>query len=267
MNFYRVLATSSYSENIDYASLGALWKLGLAYNTSKFRLGLTITSPLVNLNIFAKATVSRDLLFTLDDPSITNQKAITFQEKINTRNRKPLNVDFGAAYSFKNSTLSIRLGYFSKVKKYSLLHEEELQSFSENFDTTISFAVPKMAHKPVLNFGIGLRQHISEDLDFLLGFRTDFNYFDPDALDQLTDFVPSIDYWDLYHVSTGVAWRINSIIFVVGTSYTFGRSKGDQQLVNLSDPKLETLLFGERQFNTSTQVNRFNIHLGFLTSF
>ena len=100
-----------------------------------------------------------------------------------------------------------------------------------------------------------------------MGFRTDFNYFDQDALNELTDFVPSIDYWDLYHFSGGVAWRINSIIFVVGTSYTVGRSKGDQQLVNLSDPELDLLLFGERQFNTTTQVNRFNFHLGFLTSF
>ena len=264
---FRTVATSTYSEDIDYASLGVLWKLGLAYNSPKFRLGLTVTSPLVNLNIFAKATVSRDLFVSSDDLSTENSKIITYQEKINTRNRKPLNVDIGAAYSFKNSTLSVRLGYFAKLGKYDLLHADEFQSFSENFDTIVDFGVPRMAHKPVLNFGIGLRQHVSDKIDILAGFRTDFNYFDEDALQRLNDFAPIIDYWDLYHISGGVAWRINSITFVVGLSYTLGRSSGDQQLVNLTEPKEELLLFGERQFNTNTQINRFNLHLGFLTSF
>ena len=264
---FRTVATSNFSESIDFVSLGLLWKIGFAYNLPRFRLGLTFTTPLINLNFLGKATVSRDFLVSNDDQSVENPKVITFQQKINTRNRKPLNIDLGVSYVLKNSTLSLRLGYFSKVERYDLLHADEYERFSEVFDTIIDFGVPRMAHKQVINFGIGLRQHVSDKIDVLMGFRTDLNYFDDEALDRLNDFAPLIDYWDLYHVSGGVAWRINSITFVVGASYTFGRSSGDQQLVNLSDPDEDMFLFGERQFNTTTSVNRLNFHLGFLTNF
>ena len=267
LSLFRTAATSSFAETIDYASLGFLWKMGFAYNTPKFRFGLTVTSSLANLNWFAKATVSRDVLFSTDDLSIENPTIITYQERVNTRNKKPWNIDIGTSYVLKNSTLSIRLGYFGRVKPYDLLHRDEYERFSEVFDTIVDFGVPRMAHKPIINFGIGLRQHISDKIDVLAGFRTDFNYFDEEALDRLTDFAPIMNYWDLYHISGGVAWRINSITFVLGGSYTIGRSSGDQQLVNLTDPDEDFFLIGQRQFNTRTSINRINLHLGFLTNF
>ena len=81
-NFVRTIINSSLNEDLTYSSLGVLMKLGLSYKLDKLRLGLTLTSPLLNINFVGKATVTRGVYISTDDSSLSNINQVSFQEKL-----------------------------------------------------------------------------------------------------------------------------------------------------------------------------------------
>ena len=58
-NFVRTIINSSLNEDLTYSSVGLLMKFGLSYKLDKLRLGLTLTSPLLNINFVGRQRMSR----------------------------------------------------------------------------------------------------------------------------------------------------------------------------------------------------------------
>ena len=183
--------------------------------------------------------------------------------------KKPWVVDLGASYVINKSELSVRLAYYSAIAAYDLIHRDELTSNSI-FDASIDFGVPRMANKSVLNFGVGFIQNLSEKTSLYLGFNTDFNNLDqtqfdqaPDELQSL-DFVPTIGTSDLFNYSIGLSHKLKSYQLIYGISYMRGRSNNDRQIVNLSDPVDDLLLFGQRTNTANTSIDGLSLHVGFV---
>ncbi|MFT5824361.1 MAG: hypothetical protein ACI8ZM_005628 [Crocinitomix sp.] len=265
-NFVRTIINSSLNEDLTYSSLGVLMKLGLSYKLDKLRLGLTLTSPLLNINFLGKATVTRGVYISTDDNSLSNINQVSFQEKINTTNKKPLTIDFGATYSFPKTDVSFRAAYYGAIDTYDLIDKNDFDN-SSNFDQIEDFGIPQMAKNSVTNIGVGLIQELSEKMSLYAGFSTDFNNFDESKLNRQEDFVPSIGYWDLYHYSLGLSNRLKHFQLVYGLTYMTGRSQGDVQIINISDPIIDNLFFGELTQDTKTTVNEINLNIGFIYYF
>ena len=123
------------------------------------------------------------------------------------------------------------------------------------------------ANKRLINVGVGLVHKVVPGIAILAGFHTDFNYYDEQALPREENFVNSISYWNLYHISGGIIWHKERFDLNLGALYVGGKSSGDRQQINLTDPKDYRLLQGEREFSTVTRTGRFMLVLGFSYKF
>lgn len=261
-NSTTTLGSSMLNETLNYNSFGFLAKLGVNYNFNNFKLGFTVTSPLLNTNIFGQAWISRSLLYNGLDPSGNDVNQVSYQEKINTINKKPWTFDLGATYVFPKTEISFRLAHYTAIKSYDLLNTADFDR-SSIFDQVEAFGVPRTANKAVTNIGFGVIQNISKMTDLYLGFNTDYNNFDATKFDRYQDFVPTISNWDFYHYSAGLSHKLTYFEFIYGLSFMHSNTRNEQQLINLSHPSEEYLLFGEPTYTMNSVVYRFNLHVGF----
>ena len=86
-----------------------------------------------------------------------------------------------------------------------------------------SFAIPQMAHKSVVNFGLSWEYEITELLSYIGSFRTDYSHFDTEALNPNEDFVPLATTWDIYHFTSGVRYKGPRTDVTLGFNYGNGR--------------------------------------------
>ena len=257
------LASSSFREDFEFRNLGMLWKIGLSFEKEKLKLGLNITTPRVNVGLNS-GSLRRDLITRI--PPLTNVTPIqsTNQDKVGTVHKLPLQIDLGAEYVTGKTSLSARLGYSNKIAPYSLLKvqppaneiQEILRPEDENFNTMLD------ANKALLNIGLGFIHIIKEGWAILGGYSTDFNYFDDTQLSRQNNYVPSISYWDIHHISGGFTHYGEKFYLSLGLNYSLGRSDGIQE-INLTEPTLENDLFGVRNNSAYAKYDQFNLNVGF----
>ena len=264
---YNTIGQSSFAEELNYLAAGLLWKIGLGIDLDKWNIGFSLTTPRVNLNFIGNTKIYRTAMVSMESISPTNPKIITTQEGLQTTYKSPWIFDLGLEYSFNKTAIATRMAYFTRIDAYDMVENTKVESYSNVFIPNTDFGVPKTAHRPVFNVAVGIEQELSEKIKLQAGFRTDFNYLDFDALDELLDFIPYLNYWDLYHFTGGVTWHLVKSDLTLGLGYTTGRSNDDLQQVNLSDPDLDRYLFGERQDVASARYYQLNAILGFIYFF
>ena len=69
------------------------------------------------------------------------------------------------------------------------------------------------------------------------------------------------------YANRGFIWYQEKFDLEAGIRYSFGRKSGDQQQINLSDPKDYRLLQGVRDYSATSRSNQFNITFGFTYKF
>lgn len=258
-----ILASSSFREVFDYRNLGMLLKLGLNYDKENLKLGLNITSPKLSMEVFT-GNLRRDQYSQI--PSVPNNTPLqsTDQSKVPTVHKLPLQLDLGANFEFSKNTLSGRIGYSFDISPYKMLKpdppQNEIQEILVSEDE--KFNNMQDAGRDILNFGLGYIRVLKEGWAVLCGYRTDFNYFDDQVLSRQENYVPTISYWDLHHVSGGFTRYGKRYFISLGLSYGFGRSKGFQE-INLTAPTTENNLFGVRDQSAYAKYNQFIVNLGF----
>ena len=257
------LASSSFREAFEYRNLGMLWKFGLNFDKDNLKLGLNVTTPKLNIDILS-GSLRRDFITRIPPLTTVSPIQSTDQKKVPTVHKLPLQLDLGIEYEFGLTSVSGRIGYSHKIAPYSLLKPEppqnEIQGILEPEDE--KFKNMQDASKSILNFGIGFIHILKEGWAVLGGYRTDFNYFNENDLSRQENYVPSISYWDIHHLSGGFTRYGERYFISLGLSYGFGRSGGIQE-INLTAPTLENNLFGARDNSAFANFNQLNINLGF----
>lgn len=257
------LASSSFREVFEYRNLGMLWKFGTSFEKGSLKLGLTVTTPKLNVELL-NGSLRRDLITRIPPGTIISPIVSADQQKVPTIHKLPLNIDLGADYEFGATSVSARMGYAHKIASYALLRPEsprnEIQGILDTGDER--FQNMRDASRSLLNFGFGVIHVIQEGWAVLGGYRTDFNYFNEEDLSRQDNYVPSISYWDLHHLSGGFTRYGERYFLSLGISFGFGRSQGFQE-VNLTEPSLENYLFGMRDQSAYAKYNQLSINLGF----
>ena len=264
---YNTIGQSSFAEELNFMAAGLIWKLGLGVHLDNLNMGLSITTPRVDLNFLGQAKLYRSAMVSLEQIMPTNPKIITSQENLQTSYKSPWIFDLGLEYSIKNTAIAVRMAYFTSIDAYHMVDTTDVKSYSTVYFPEADFGVPKTAHRSVINLALGIVQKINEKIDILGGFRTDFNYLDNNVLDENVDFIPYLNYWDLYHFTWGVTIHLGASDLTFGLGYTRGKSDHSQQEVNLSNPILDRYLFGEKEFTASARYFQLNAVLGFLYFF
>jgi len=258
------LAHSSIQRDLRFGSFGLVFKVGGVYKWENSSVGFTISSPNLNIDLFASGDISQTISVQVPTQTTNSVTENLYGAKLTTYHKTPLVLSLGYQREWLKSTWNFSVTYNSAVEEYSMLASEE-QVFSQPALAKRSIQAYDMARQ-LLNASIGVRKDIRDGLSFLGGARTDLNY-STDSFLNSNKFVPKMSYWNLYHVTGGVIWYTDKAHLTLGGDYAFGLSKGDLQQVNLSDPVESELLFGEKTKDTRTAHNQIYVVLGFSYSF
>jgi hypothetical protein len=226
-------STGNIDENIRYKTFMMTAKLGWAFETGKWRLGITLTSP--SIRLYGKGDIQREISFysASDRPGDTSISFIILDRKtsIKTVYHHPLSIAAGVEYRTHKTRLAFSAEYFTGIRSYYMIHTE---SDPMVYPTWLKDSIPSQPYlkeyldirnksKPVLNFAIGLDQYLSKTFSFLLGARTDFSSLNtPEKADVL---LHGSGEWNLYHLSTGISYNTPKQSITLGFNYTFSPEK------------------------------------------
>lgn len=269
----RLLASVDNTEVFDYRDLGFVAKVGVSKSGEHFSYGLTVTLPKIDVSFIGKAGLNRSYKVFIPSQGIPSSTQSFFTNNAKAQYKSPWIFDGGMEFRWdETNILTIRAAYFMKINPYNILivpntsNQVSLAFQGTGFDSE-KFGNMQTANRPVLNFGIGFAHKLVEGWGLLAGFHTDYNNFDEAALPRSQNFVPTISTVDLYHSSIGVIWYREKFDIETGIRYSAGLKEGDQQQINMSDPKDYRLLQGVRDFSANSSVGQFLLTLGFTYKF
>jgi len=171
------------NRSYSYDSYGLLWKLGMAVSLSKVNLGLTITTPRINI-INSGSVQFEEYLINIDTTGNgeTNDAYLyNIQNDLKSTYHSPWAVGLGAGFHFNKVILHFSTEWYSKVSKYSILQTEPF--VGQSIGDTVSFQLTDELNS-VINFGVGMEFILSEKLTAYASYATDFSA----AISDITGF-------------------------------------------------------------------------------
>ncbi|NOX66782.1 MAG: hypothetical protein GXO85_13570 [Chlorobi bacterium] len=196
----------------DYYNLRLLWKAGVSIKLGKVMLGLSLTTPSINLYgsgsvyaLFAKSNI--DTLANLPD------FANNYQENLSTKFKSPISIGFGAAYYWETTVLYFSAEWFNKVNTFAILEPKPFitQSSGELNKYNLDYSL-----NSVFNFGFGVKQTINKNFTYYGGITTDRTAYNPNAPNP---FVLST--WDIVHIRSGGEFKFHNLSITLGLSYGY----------------------------------------------
>ena len=245
-------------QNADYFNVRYVAKLGVMYQKDQWDLGLTLSTP--SLNLFGKGTVASNIavrnLRILDDERISGV-ATDRQSELKTTYKSPFSVALGVNHTFSRSQLGVALQYFAGIDIYdnmkpvagSFVRPIELASELQSDE----FLEIQSAAKAVFNVAIGYEYRMNDSFSILGGFRTDMSYFDK-QVNEGTGIKPTISSWDIYHFSGGVTFRRKNSSLSLGLLLSTGSNDSYEQTGSF-DPEDPDLIVGSTTITKATYSN------------
>lgn len=229
------VAIYRYNRGYNFTKAGLLWKAGLSANLGKWALGLTVTTPNVNLN--GKATYRYEEFLSSPAGLLAspNQYSSDTQEKLPVNYKTPWSVGTGASVSLGKNKIHFSTEWFSAVRRYTLIQASDFTSQSDP-TRTISFQLVDQL-KSVWNAGLGLEFYLSDKLSGFGSFSTDYTA----VRDDLVRFaerqsVANNSGWnaDFYHVSGGFVINLKWADITLGATHT-GATESIPRPINFPD--------------------------------
>jgi hypothetical protein len=213
-----VAATSIQDRRFSYWTYDLLWKIGIAWEWQGWSLGLTLTTPRINLfgsgEYVVNATVfgqdidqdgSEDPVFVADH-----------QQKLSVDYRSPPSLALGMARTLGNTKIHTTAEWFGSVNEYTVIDPAPFVGQSIG-DTVHVPLTQELDH--VLNFGVGVEQTFSPTVSAYASFRTNFS---ARGSDPRTAW--SVSRWDIFYLTAGASFELLGAGFTLGLGYGFGSS-------------------------------------------
>lgn len=259
---YTNIASTNQLQSLDYRGLGVIFKPGININLDKLKFGLVVTTPNINIGLLNSRS-SKSQLSILPDESQPIINKLNSHSFYNGVYKTPLSINLGVEYYFDKTSIALATEWFSKIDTYEMIKRK---GFSEDLEypTAIDpkYATPVMANKSIVNIGVSVTHKFNKFITYLGSFRTDFNYFDDEALDRNTDFVPNLSFWDAYHLTSGLIINRKIMDLTLGVNYGFNKSKNNVQYVNMTTASQSNFLLGNLNNNTKTQFHNISFTIG-----
>lgn len=215
---------------------GLLTKFGISGSIGDTRFGLTATTPLY-YHLTKSASYESDDLRTYGTDStilISNRDGATLLDY-----KSPWSVGFGVDFKIQRTRISFSSEYFAAIPRYTIIDDvdDPFNGLANggNEQTT----VVELAHRPVLNAGIGLQTRLHERSTLIWGFRTDFNQREIGQNLQTLNFLSTTP--TVFHLSFGGFFTFRNNQFSLGLDYAFGRKRTTGRLVDLTNITPENL--------------------------
>ena len=245
-------------------SPGLLLNMGLVYNKGNHEFGLTVITPRINVLPLAYSSVERSITEYNDSNDI--KRAILDDADFKARIKRPWEINLGYAFLHKNKAFKIRASLYTGNDKYVMGEESGSSIRIGGFQLPNQHDfLPVTSNQMTLNIGVGYEWNVKDDLKMVLGYRTDFSYFNKGDYSYI-DFTTVLIHWDLHHISAGVNWQYKWLKLNTGIDYAFSYQKGISQFVDL-----DSFLDGNQnniKLSDQAQVryNQFKVLIGVVLS-
>ncbi len=222
---------ASYTDirNYRYNNLRSLLKFGIGIDFRPLTLGVTITTP--SINILGSGSVGTHFFLNgIDrdgDGNNDNEFDSNFQDEIDSEYKSSWAVGFGGGYKIGKFKFHVSAEWYDALEKFFVLDTEPFVSQGSG-ETLINDLIHEL--KSVTNYGIGIDFFSSESLIISGSFVTDFSARIPGTESNLT-----VSTWNIYHLSGGTTFRLGNSEFTVGLEYAFGSREIDQQ-IDITNP-------------------------------
>lgn len=245
-----ILISRTENQFVNYSTVRSALKGGFNYQGNGFAIGMTVTSP--SLNLFGNGTVAEDLTLTNLKPENSDQRVSAYasdrQEKLKAKFKSPLEIGLGLKKQWGSQGLSLNIGHYFGFDSYRLIEAEPnlliRPELTDQF-TSADFLNVETAMKPVTNFAIAYENRVKENLELMGSFRTDFSYFDevPSLGNQLTT---EFTQWNIFHLTFGGVHHKEHSSLTLGLAYSFGGTDAYVQEASFTDsdpnPPIEGVL-------------------------
>jgi len=224
------------SYDYDYYNLRLLWKVGISFQIGKVMLGLSLTTPSINLFGSGSASflASRANIDTLQGtyPDLSSN----YQDELPTYYKSPLSIGFGAAYYWRNTTLYFSAEWFNNVNDFLVMEPESFigQSTGEVYNYNLNYSL-----RSVFNFGFGVKYLFNENFIYYGGITTDETAYNPDSENP---FVLST--WDIIHIRSGAEFKFYNMSITLGLGYGYsGNLFGNFNILGIFDNKVTDVIY------------------------
>ena len=223
------VAGLTFEANYSYYNVRLLWKAGLAVDLKPLSLGLTITTP--SLNLFGSGTAYINAqssgIDANGDGSPDPFFLAAYQEKVSSRYRSSWALGIGASYEMNQFRFDVSAEWYAAVSRFNILEPASFQGQSTgvSYQNTLSAGLD-----PVLNFGAGVEYNAGENTSWYASVITDKSGVKSGSGTNFS--ISSIDY---VNVTGGGIFSIGKSKITLGLGYAFGNSPisfSDNEILN-----------------------------------
>jgi hypothetical protein len=251
------VAGITYFTNYDYYNIRLLWKAGVAIDLSPLSLGLTLTTPGVNL--FGSGSTYINVMSTgvdangdgIPDPFFVAD----FQESLSSMYRSSWAIGFGVSYQLDPFRFDISAEWYAAVSRFNVLEPAPFtgQSTGTTYQNTLAAAL-----QPVLNFGVGIEYDVNENTSWYASVTTDNSGAQSGS--GVNFAISSIDY---INVAGGGIFSIGRSKITLGLGYAFGSSP----LSSTDSPILGAVTGGRYSTATDSKLTSLRLRAIFAFSY
>ncbi len=263
---------------ISYNNFRGIFKVGISYKLANWRFGLNITAPSFTLLSISKKlirTQSQDNITYLGKPLPDKVIFMAEQDKgVLSRERLPLSISAGFVLHFPGSGSHVyfSIEHFFRLKPYLMLeaypHPRTLpDKFAHRWLSVAS------GSKKLTNIAVGYNWKNANNVGFMLGFRTDFNYLKNYNFGKYAHYnILPYSHSDNYHLTGGAEFSIFGQRIISGVEFTFSKLSHQKQLANFSNPveynPVDKIpLQGPLENNASMHYYSVNLYLSAILNF
>ncbi len=236
------LMISNSTESIKYMALGILAKIGIAWETGRWRFGLSLTTPSVGIygNGSAKREESGYTAGSAPGSTKNTYMIVADNSSAWATYYHPLAIGIGIEYHAPKTRIAVSAEYYSRIGSYYIM-EPGNEAFVYPVSLLDSTGMRKKidqalylgsAAKPVFNVGLGFSQALGNRFNLILGAHTDYSSYQ--TPDEINGLIPKTGNWDLYYLSTGLSYHNVRHTFTFGFSYAFSPTKETDPIVIVS---------------------------------
>ncbi len=240
------IASYTNINNFRFNNCRTLLKAGIGFNLNPLTIGLTVTSP--SLNIFGTGSVGTHFFVSGIDSNTFNSN---YQEDIKSKYNSSWAAGFGGAYNFGKIKLHFSGEWYDAISKFDVLDTEPYISQSSG-----NVLTNDLTHeaKSIINYGVGLDYFLTDSLIFSISVTSDFSAY----VDNTTTNLASYSAWDLVHIAAGSTFPIWKTEVTVGVVYSFG-SQTQENNINIIPGNDDNSLGRQSEF----QYSQIKVLLGF----
>jgi len=213
-----------------YNDIRAVTKIGIAFEFSRSRAGLVVTSP--GLHVMGSGDVNWSRFrsgFNVDaDPEMDNQLIASFQDGVPSNFQSPPSIGAGIDLGLSGTTIHLSAEAFGGEDRYSVFEMDPATDLGTGQVAAFEFFDER---KSVLNYGVGLERQIGPHSSAFASFSSDFS-----ATPHSESDIAFGD-WDSYLITAGLTLPVGASEFTLGMGYGFGSGPADR-LARLNDSAL-----------------------------